>query len=191
VAQMKIPVARVISIVGHPFVLLVLLVLLPRLQNSPSDAVHKTLLFAGIVLVPLALLIWRCVSSGEWRTVDASDREDRPLLYRTILAVLCVATVYFVFVERTPAIGRGCGVSAGMVAIAAAGNRWIKVSLHVAFACFCGILLGRVRLAFGLPILLLVPALIWSRVVLSRHVFSKTIGGVILGGLGAACFIWL
>jgi hypothetical protein len=188
---MRIPAARFISIVGHPFVLLALLVFLSRLQNSPGDAVHRTLLFAGIVLAPMALLIWRSVSSGKWRTVDASDREDRPLLYGAALLVLCVATLYFGFVEHLPAMGRGCGVSAGMIAIAAAANRWIKLSLHLAFACFCGILLCRVRLGFGLPVLLLVPALIWSRLVLSRHLFSETVGGVILGGVGAAGFVWL
>ena len=188
---MKIPAARFISIVGHPFVLLALLVLLPRLQDSPADALHKTLLFAAIVLAPLALLIWRSVSSGKWRTVDASEKEERPLLYGTALAVLAVAIVYFGFVEHMPVMVRGFGVAAAMIAIAAAANRWIKVSLHIAFACFCGILLCRTRLAFGLPVLVFVPALIWSRLVLSRHVLSETVAGAILGGTGAACFLWL
>jgi hypothetical protein len=31
----------------------------------------------------------------------------------------------------------------------------------------------------------------WSRLVLSRHLLSETIGGVILGLLGASCFLWL
>jgi len=188
---MRIPAARLISIVGHPFVLLALLVLLPRLQDSPSDALHRTLLFGGIVLAPLTLLIWRSVSSGKWSTVDASEREERPLLYKTALSVSVLAIVYFGFVEHTPAMVRGCGVAAGMIALAAVVNRWIKISLHIAFACFCGVLLSRARLAFGLPVLLLVPALIWSWLVLSRHVFSETVGGVILGVLGAVCFLWL
>ncbi len=188
---MKRAVARFISIVGHPFVLLALLVFLARLQDSPSNALRRTLLFGGIVLTPLALLMWRSVSSGKWHTVDASERDERPLLYGIALSVLALAMIYFGFVEHVPPMVRGCGVAAGMIGIAAAANRWIKTSLHIAFACFCGILLSRVRLGFGLPILLFVPALIWSRLVLSRHVFSETVGGVILGGSGAACFLWL
>jgi len=186
----KTLIARIISIVGHPFVLLPLLIFLPGFQNDRGGAFRTTLIFCGIVLIPLALLIWRCRASGEWRTVDASDKADRPVLYKSALLVLGVVIVYFSFVERSPEIVRGCIVSAAMLVLAAGLNRWIKISLHITFACFCGVVLTNVRLGFGLPVLLLVPPLIWSRLVLSRHVISETIGGLVLGLLGAACFLW-
>jgi len=102
-----------------------------------------------------------------------------------------VVSAYFYFVDRSPNIVRGCIVSAAMILLAAGLNRWVKISLHLTFACFCGILLARVRWSFGLPVLLIIPPLIWSRLVLLRHVVSEIIGGVILGLFGAACFIWL
>lgn len=166
--------------------LLPLLVFLPRFQVQGGTAVRATLVFVGIVLVPIALLIWRSFASGRWRTVDASDKEDRPALYNTSILVLLSAAAYFHFVERSPALVRGFIVAASMLLVAAALNRLLKISLHVAFARFCGVLLFRVRLGYGLPVLLLVPLLIWSRLVLSRHVWPETIGGAVLGLFGAA-----
>lgn len=188
---MRISVARFISIAGHPFVLLPLLLFLPRFQSGPGGAFRITLAFVAIVFVPLAVLIWRSVASGEWRTVDATDKADRPRLYKASIAVLVAATAYFFFVEHSPEIVRGCFIAAGMLLSAAGLNRWIKISLHLTFACFCGVLLARVRLSYGVPVLLLMPPLIWSRLVLSRHVLSETIGGMILGLFGASCFLWL
>ena len=188
---MKILVARYISIVGHPFVLLPLLIFLPRFQNDSGGALRVVLIFVGIVLIPLAFLIWRCRTTGQWRTVDASDKGDRPALYKASFLVLLVVSAYFYLVEKDPILARGCIVATGMVLLAAALNRWIKISLHVTFACFCGVLLAKVRLSFGLPVLLFVPALIWSRLVLSRHVLSEAIGGVVLGLLGAGCLLGL
>jgi hypothetical protein len=186
---MKINAARFISIVAHPFVLLTLLVFLPRFQNDAGGAFRTTLIFVGIVLVPMALLIWRAVASGRWATVDASDRADRPLLYGVSVVVLIAAIAYFYFVERSSALVRGSFVAAAMLMLAAMLNRRIKISLHLTFACFCGVLLIRVRLSYGLPVLLLIPALIWARVVLSRHVFPETICGLILGLSGATVFL--
>ena len=182
--------ARCISILGHPLVLLSLLVLSLHLRTSPQNVLPLTFAFALVVLLPLGLLIWRSRASGRWRTVDASDKADRPVLYLTIAAVLIGAGAYFHFVEHSALFVRGCFVVGAMMLVAFALNYWIKFSLHVAFASFCGLLLGAVQLRAGLLILLCLPALIWSRLVLSRHVLSETIGGLILGGCGATYLIW-
>ena len=188
---MKIPAARFISIVAHPFVLLPLLIFLPQFQNDKGVASRATSSFIAIVLIPLALLIWRSVASGQWGTVDASDQSERPSLYIGSLVVSGAAAAYFYFVSPSPTLVRGCLAAGAMILVAFALNRWIKISLHLVFAAFCGLLLARVRLEYGLPILLLLPLLMWSRLVLSRHVLSETIGGTLLGAAGAASLIWL
>ena len=188
---MKVSAARFLSIVGHPFVLLPLLIFLPRFEDDAGGALRTTVEFVVIAFIPTALLIWRSRASGRWRTVDASDKADRPVLYTGIIAVLVALGLYFHYVERSPILVRGFMVTAAMMAVAAGLNRWIKVSLHVMFACFCGLILVRVRLGYGLPVLLLVPPLIWSRLVLSRHALSETIGGAVLGVVGASCLTWL
>ncbi len=188
---MRITAARLVSIVGHPFVLLTLLLLLPRLQSGTGDALRTTLAFIAMVIVPVAALIWRARTTGQWRTVDASDKADRPVLYATAIIVLVLVSAYFYFVVRSPTLVRGFITAALMMGVAAGVNRWIKISLHLAFACFAGVLLAKARLGYGVPVLLLVPALVWSRLVLSRHVLSETIAGGVLGLLGAACFLWV
>jgi hypothetical protein len=188
---MRIRIARLISIVGHPFVLLSLLIFLPRLERDRISALRVVLVFVGIVCVPLAILMWRCVASGQWTTVDASNRDDRPLLFGASFVVVLISSAYFWFVDRSPSIVRGSMVTAALLLIAAALNRWIKISLHLTFACFCGLILARVRWSYGLGVLLLVPPLVWSRLVLSRHVLPETIGGILLGATGAAVFLCL
>ncbi len=188
---MRIAAARVISIAGHPFVLLPLLIFLSRLPSDSAGALRNTLLFVAIACIPLALLTWHSVASGKWRTVDASDKDDRPLLYKAALGVAVAAVGCFYFIEPSPGIVRGSLVVAGVLLVAATLNCWIKISLHVTFACFCGFVLARVRLSYGIPVILLVPLLVWSRLVLSRHVLSETVGGIALGLLGAACLVWL
>jgi hypothetical protein len=112
------------------------------------------------------------------------------VLYLTIGLLLIGAGAYFYFVDHNAAFVRGCFVVGAMMLVAFALNHWIKLSLHVVFACFCGLLLGTVQLGAGLLILACVPALIWSRLVLSRHVLSETIGGLILGSCGATYLMW-
>lgn len=188
---MRIAISRIISIVGHPFVLLSILILGLQLQGNPERAIRVTTIFGLIVLVPLGLVIWRARASGQWRTVDASDKADRPLFYLAIGVVLLAAAAYFQLVEHSPAFVRGCLVVGLMMLVAFALNHWIKLSLHLAFAVFSGLLLAAFQFSWGLPILLFLPLLVWSRLVLSRHLLSETIGGMILGALGAAYLIFL
>lgn len=186
---MRTSVARLISIVGHPFALLSLLVFVVQNYRDSQGAVRITLVFTMLVLVPLGLLIWRSRASGRWGTVDASDKADRPALYATVGRVLFGVGAYFHFVEGSAVLVRGCVVVGSMMLVAFALNHWIKLSLHVAFASFCGLLLTRVQIGAGLLTLLLVPPLIWSRLVLSRHFLSETIGGLVLGCAGASVLI--
>ncbi len=176
------------SIVGHPFILTPLLVLLPLWQRSHAYAVHLTSVVVAVVLIPLGLLIWQRRASGRWETVDASTRSDRPILYFSVFVVMLLLMGYSRFVAHPPmGIQRIVAITL-MFGVAALLNRWIKLSLHLAFACFSGLVLASVHLGYGLPILLLVPLLAWSRLVLLRHTIPEIIGGSLLG-LVTACIM--
>ncbi len=182
---MKIFVARFISIVGHPFVLLSLFILSASANRSRQDTTRSFTAFALIVLLPLVLLIWHERSSGRWQTVDASNKEDRPVLYLVAIAALAIAATYYYLVEQVSALVGGCLVTNAILVVAFILNRWIKVSLHAAVALFCGLDLLRVHLYTGWIVLGWVPLLIWSRLTLSRHTISEIVCGLLLGGLGA------
>ena len=134
--------ARLLSIVGHPLVLLCVLMLVLHAHRNPERTPMVAAAVALIVLLPLCLLIWRSRASGRWQTVDASDKADRPVLYLAIGLVLVAAAGYFQFVEHSPDFVRGCAVIGGMMLAAFVLNCWIKLSLHVTFATFCGLVLS-------------------------------------------------
>src|SRR6185369_11447158 len=91
--------ARWISILGHPFVMAVLMVLgvAARLGLSGPD-LRTALLVTCAALLPIALLMFRQVRRGAWVNVDASERRERPVLYlvgMVALAVLLVVQLAF------------------------------------------------------------------------------------------------
>ena len=184
----KTKIARLVSIVGHPFVMIVLLVMLLSWNMEPAAALRITGFVAAMGLIPTGWLVWWRSSSRRSQTADASLPPARLILYFSVFAVLLLSSVYFHFVEHLAFLVRGSIVTALMVAVAAVLNRWIRLSLHLAFAVYSGLVLAKIHFGYGLPILLLAPLLAWSRLVLLRHTLPEVIGGSVLG-LGAAAIL--
>jgi hypothetical protein len=184
----KTKIARWVSMAGHPFVMIVLLVLLLSWALEPAGAMRITCFVVVMGLIPTGWLFWRSSSSRHNQTEAASRSSGRPMLYFSLIAVLLLSGVYFHLVERSTFLARGSLVTAGMVALAALANQWLTLSLHLAFAVYSGLILASIHLGDGLPILLLTPLLAWSRLVLLRHTLPEVIGGSVLG-LGAAAIL--
>ena len=184
----KNQIARWVSTAGHPFVMVVLLVLLLSWAMDPAGAVRITGFVVAMGLIPMGWLVWRGSASRRNQTGDAASSSTRPVLYLSLLAVLLLSAVYFYFVEHSAFLARGSVITAVMVAVAAGLNRWVRLSLHLAFAVYSGLILAKIHLGYGLPILLLAPLLAWSRLVLLRHTLPEVIGGALLG-LGAAAVL--
>lgn len=138
----KIAVARYVSIIGHPFAFILLLILLPLWVRGQLSALRVATIVGVAGLLPLGLFMRHRHATGKWATVDASDRADRPVAYLAAFAVLLPMSLYFHFVERSPALFRGGLVVALMLAVGAVLNRWIKLSGHMAFAGFSAVILG-------------------------------------------------
>lgn len=183
--------ARWVSIVGHPFALALLLGLTP--MWSGGQAV-RALRVSGVILmvavVPMIVFVRRRRASGDWETVDASHPSNRPALFRAIFIVVVVLGLYFGLVERSVTLLRGTVAVAILAGIAAILNRWIKLSLHLAFATFTAVALYPLGVGHWLPVALFLPLLAWSRLVMGRHTMPEIIAGFGLGaGVGAA-IIW-
>lgn len=184
----KTKLALSVSGVGHPLVMIVLVVLALSWSRDPAAAWRITGFVAVMGLIPTGWLIWRRWSRHPDAVQDASLPSTRPILFLTLLAVLLLSGCYFFLVEHSMFLVRGSAVTALMVAVAAVLNRWIKLSLHLAFAVYAGVILARVQVAYGLPVLLMVPFLAWARLVLGRHTLVEVIGGSALG-FGAAVIL--
>ena len=173
--------ARLVSIVGHPFVFVVLLILLPFFMRGQISAVRVAGIVVIAALVPLGLFMRQRYTSGQWETVDASARADRPVAYLAGFAVVLPLSLYFRFVERSAGLFRGCIAVAAMFGIAFILNRWIKLSGHLAFAGFTALILARICPGCAVPVGLFIPLLAWSRLTLKRHTPREVIGGLVLG----------
>jgi membrane-associated phospholipid phosphatase len=183
----RIAAARAISIVAHPFVLMLLVVTVSAVKLQGGRGGAGTLLLAvAVVVVPLwAFMLWKW-RSGKWSTVDASIAKERPPVYWLALLLVAVLTLLLGLTSGWTPLLRGCAAVAAMLAISLALNRWIKLSNHMAFAAFAAVVSLRLELSLGIALLIVVPFLAWSRLTLSRHTWSEVVAGVLLGAVTGA-----
>lgn len=173
--------ARGISIGLHPFVVFLALSMLAAWQLDPAR-LARTTVGIGVAMAIVWGFVLQRRRSGRWQTVDASRRQERPLLY---LLALAVAAGYWWWMG-----GSGSATSNGVLAVVAllclAGiaNRWIKLSLHMASLAFAGVALLGLLPGAGLAALALLPAMAWARLRMARHTWPEVLGG---GALGLAC----
>jgi len=187
----KNKIARLASIIGHPFVMIVFLVLFVSWTMDRSAVWRITGFVAVIGLVPTGVALYRSVSRRKQGTGDLAHKTGRTILYFSLIAVLLLSSIYFQFVVHSAFLVQGSAVTALMVAVAAVLSRWIRLSLHLAFAVYAGLILARIHPGYGLPILIFAPALAWSRLALLRHTLAEVICGSVLGLGVAGLMIWL
>lgn len=182
-------VARALSILGHPLVVLPCAVLLA--MASAGDLHAAMQVAAGCALIGAVVMAhaWWQVRRGRWSHVDASASGERRSLNRFLLVLLLVgAACAWRFASHDAAIG--LAVSATLVVAAMLSSRWCKLSLHVAFAMYAACLLWRIgpwatTLGFAFA-----ASVAWSRLVLARHVARDVVAGA-LAGLAAGVAFWM
>ena len=190
--------ARWISIVGHPFSFILTLVLATSWQGADrAAAVRSAAIVVGLVLLPLGLFLWWRRASGRWSTVDASEPHNRPALYAAALGLLVPLVLHYLVAADTSAVSPTRNLLTGalavglLLALGAAANGWIKLSLHTAFAVFAGVVLTRTQPPLGFAILAFAPVLAWARLAMARHSLGEVTGGALLGAGVGALTLWL
>jgi hypothetical protein len=183
-------IARFVSILGHPLLVLPAALLLPAAMRA-RDPQSLTSMVAGIALFAALVLggSWWQVRRGRWAHVDASLRHERRSLNRTLLAMLLVAALAARYGLPEPDLALALLLAAAIVAIALLAARICTLSLHLAFAVYAaGLLwpLGNVAVAAGV---VFAAAVAWSRLRLSRHRPRDLCAGG-LAGLFAAVLYW-
>lgn len=183
--------ARWISILAHPFVMVVLLVAVPAMRRSSGSAVRPVLVVFIAAVVPIAVLMFLQVRRGRWSNVDASNPAERPVLFTVALAGLVAALGWLLVEDPRSFLVRGMLVVAVFLLVAALLTRWIKLSLHVAFAALAATSLCLMGSAVGYALVAVVPALFWSRIVLARHRVPELVAGLALGVVAGMALVRL
>lgn len=182
--------ARSVSIVGHPFVMVAALVWVAGSRvSSSAGAVRAVALVTALVLVPLGLLMARQVRTGRWTNADASRVSERPALFAVALAALGVLGGVAYVTGPASFLVRGALAAAGLMLLSAAVTPWVKASQHMAFAGLAGTSLILLGSGAGYAILALLPLLAWSRLALARHRPHELIIGLGLGACAGAALV--
>lgn len=185
-------IARWLSIVFHPFVTVAAMAgAAAAARQSQAAAVRSVVLVVLFTIVPLAFLMWRQVRRGKWDNADASNRTERPILY-FVGGVSLLALLGFFSLQSTQSfMMRGVVATLGMMAVCAIATRWIKVSLHMAFATLAATALALVRSPIGYVLLLALPPLVWARLTLQRHTRAEVALGTIIGAVAGIALHYL
>jgi hypothetical protein len=172
--------ARCLSIGGHPFVAIpASLGAMTVLRETDARAVSTI----AVVLLALALAILAGVRAGRFNDFDVSDRQRRPAFF----AVLALGTLAMSFWVRDDAEAlRACLIASAIIGGCGLLNRWMKVSLHTAFALYAAGLWGTWAVGAALAALPLAGAVAWSRVHLRRHLWREVGAGALFGLVGGA-----
>jgi membrane-associated phospholipid phosphatase len=175
-------VARWISILGHPFVLipaLVAAVTVPWMPPERAARIVGTVLLFSIV--PMLLLMARRVRSGAWTNYDVSVREQRTGMYPAAFAIASATLLVLAGTGAPPPILRGVLANVLLIGLAWLVNLRLKISLHTAFAVFTAAALFGMSRGLAAGCLALALAIAWSRLELGRHTLPEVIGGALLG----------
>lgn len=182
--------ARLLSIVGHPAVVMPLAVPLAAVRrDAPWPALLVALGLALGIAAVVGLYSWRQVRAGRWAHVDASMPRERRDLNVFVGALLLLLAAGLALARQPAALVAGLTAAAGIVLVALALQRRLKVSLHAGFGSFAAALawpatwavagLGTLALAVG-----------WSRLRLGRHDAVEVAVGLGLGGLAGVAYHW-
>lgn len=178
-------IARAISIVGHPMLLVPLaIVLAMRGRVSFSQGAGILAVVVAAILVVAAYLV-HGVRTGRLSHVDVSKREERGTFYRVAMVSTAIATVALAMSGAPRAAAFGCGCAFGLLAVSSIVNRTIKASLHTAFGIVAAGTVGPGSPLVFATFLAMALLVAWSRVVLGRHTTAEVLVGALLGTLAA------
>ena len=180
-----------VSVLAHPFVMVGMLVAVPATRQSPGRAIQSVSLVVIAIIVPIAVLMFSQVRRGLWSNVDASKPSERPVLFLVALGGLVATLVWLAIHDPRSFLVRGLLVTAAFLLVAALVTRWVKVSLHVAFAALTATTLLLLGSPAGYPLVGVVPVVFWSRIALGRHQFHELVVGLVLGVLTGVALVWL
>lgn len=185
--------ARTVSIIGHPTIVVPASVLVLTLQSGTYVQAAWTLsafvVFAALVM---GYSKWQ-VRRGRWGHVDASAVGERRALNLFLLIALGVGMLLAITLDAPRELALGLALSAAVVLAAIFLQTHLKLSLHMAFVVFAAALLGAASTLAMLAGLGFAGLVAWSRLDLQRHQPRDLVAGAAAGAVAGLLFhavIW-
>lgn len=186
--RMSLPLARALSIVGHPMLMLPVAVLAIALAQGDTRTATWSAAGFGVFTALVMGYSWWQVRRGRWAHVDASATHERSTLNRFLLVALTSGALLIGWRGGQPLFALGLALSAAMILVAVLTSRACKLSLHLAFAVFAACLLRELGTGWMFAALLFAIAVAWSRLALGRHTPRDLVAGAATGAVAGLAF---
>ena len=181
--------ARALSILGHPLLLLpAAALLLAAHEGADTGRLSALALALGTAAAVVMAYSWWQVRRRRWQHVDASGHDERGALNRFLLPAFVIAAVLLCAWTTQRELALGLALAALLIAVAMLTARWCKLSLHVAFAMYAAVLLAQVSWLACAVGVLFAGAVAWSRLALSRHATRDLVAGALAGTVAGLLF---
>lgn len=155
----------------------------------PGTVGYGALAALFVCVLPLFLLLV-LVRLGKVTDHHVSDRRQRaPVLLMALASILAGLVVLAAAGAPQSVVVMVLAVVAGVVVLAGVSPFW-KISGHAAAMSSAAVISVLMLGPAWLPLLLLVPAVGWSRVVLRAHTVAQVIAGSLFGGVVMAGIWW-
>jgi membrane-associated phospholipid phosphatase len=174
-----------------PVVVSVQLLVSPLTQPGfPGTMAYGALAALFVCVVPLMLLLV-LVRLGKVTDHHVSDRRQRaPVLLMALGSIVAGLLVLEAVGAPKSVVAMVLAVVGGVVVLAGVSPFW-KISGHAAAISSSAVIAVLMLGPAWLPLLLLIPAVAWSRVVLRAHTSAQVVAGALFGGLVMAGIWWL
>jgi membrane-associated phospholipid phosphatase len=143
-----------------------------------------------VCVVPLLVLLV-LVRLGKVTDHHVSDRKQRAPVLLMALGCIAVGLLVLNAVDAPRSVTAMVLAVVGGVAVLAAVSPFWKMSGHAAAVSCAAVVLVLMLGPAWAPLLLLVPAVSWSRVVLRAHTPAQVVAGSLFGGMVMAGIWWL
>lgn len=174
-----------------PVVVTLQLLVSPVIEPGfPGTLAYGALAALFVCVLPLVLLLV-LVKLGKVTDHHVSDRHQRaPVLLMALASVIAGLLVLQAVGAPRSVLVMVLAIVAGIVVLAAVSPFW-KMSGHAAAVSSAAAIFVLMLGPAWLPLLVLIPAVGWSRVVLRAHTRAQVLAGSLFGALVMAGLWWL
>lgn len=181
-------IARLISIAGHPALLMPVASVIAT--NPAGDSGVQLLSILVAMFFACLVFIYSQVKTktGQWTHVDASLKDERKELNIIASLTLFIGTIILALFEVHAGVVAAVGLAGAIVLCCHLLRGVAKPSLHLGFAIFaaCITLPNKIAVAALLCFAILIG---WSRLQLNRHSVLDLAIGASIGFAAGVCFL--